>query len=85
MTAKRKRREIQTGGPSLGPFDKIGHIGIAEIDRSNRAHKRGCLRGREPQLGRPDLGHLPGRPQAGQRQRRVSPGHQHELDSGREV
>ena len=43
MTAKRKCREVQTGGPSFSPFDKIGHVGCAEIDGSNTEHQRSCL------------------------------------------
>ena len=43
------------------------------------------MRGREPQLVRPDLGQLPGGPHAAQRQRRVGPREQHQLDRRRQV
>ena len=85
MTAQRDGGQVHPGGPSLGPFHELIQVRFAELDAGHGEQQlRGLVRG-EAQFPGPYLGHLPGRPQPGQRQRRVGPGDDHELRGRRQV
>ena len=78
-SVQQKRRQVDPGGPAFGQVHELSQVGWAELEASDRGDELGRMRGREPQLVRPDLGH-PAGPHAGQRQRRVGPRNQHQLD-----
>ena len=85
MAAQRDGGQVHPGGPSLGPFHELIQVRLAELDSGHGEQQlRGLLRS-EAQLAGPHLGHLPGRPQPGQRQWRIGPGDEHDLHGRRQV
>ena len=81
MAAKRERRQVQPRRQSLGPCHQVGQVWLGELDVGHGMHERGRVSGREAQLVLPDLDHLAGRPQAGQREGRIGPRDEHDLGS----
>ena len=77
--------QLQGGRPSLGPLGQGGDVSGGQ----RQAHRPGeilggFLRG-EPQVGRADLDQLAARPKPRERQRRVGPGSEQEMDLGRQM
>ena len=85
MTAKRHCGQVHSRRPSLGPPDKIGPIGLGELDGRNGTHQPGRLARSEAQIARPDLGHFAQSPQPGQRQRRAASRHKDHQQGRRQV
>ena len=85
MLPQREGGQVNSRRPALGPGHQIGEIGLAELDAGDGRDELGGLAGFEAQFTGPDFGQFAGRPPAGQRQRRVSPGDQHEPDGWRKM
>ena len=85
MAAKRERRQVHPGWPSFGPCYQVSQVWLGELEAGHSMHERGRISGREAQLARPDLDHLAGRPQAGQREGRISPRDEHDLGRRRQM
>ena len=76
----RERRQLERGDPALGAPLQRGDVPRGEIQPHHLVEVGGGLVGREAQVGGADLDELAPRPQAGQRQRRVGAGGDHQVD-----
>ena len=75
----RQGRQLERGDPALGPRLQRVDISCGQIQPHRLVEVRGGLVRREAQVGRTDLHELATRPQAGERQRRVGAGSDHEV------
>ena len=76
----RQRRQLEGRDPALGARLQRGDFARAEIQPHHLVEVGGGLLGREAQIRRTDLGELAARPQAGQRQRRIRTGGDHQVN-----
>ena len=77
--------ELKRGDPPLGAFLQGLDVLRGQVQSRRLVEVRGCLVGREAQVGGPDLHQLAAHPPARQRQIRVGTGAQHDVHVGREV
>ena len=85
MTAQGKRREVQSGWPPFSALEEIGQIGLGKLEAGDILHQRRPLGRLQPQFGHPDLDHLTGRAQPGQRERRTGSRDERELGRWRQM
>ena len=88
VPAQRQPGQLQPRRPPLGPGrqsrrDRIGQSQAGPCCDVPQQRRR--LAGSEPQLGRSQLGQLPAGPQPRQRQRRIAPAGQHQVNPRRPV
>ena len=76
----RQRRQLEGGDPAFGAPLQRGDVPRGEIQPHHLVEVRGGLVRREAQIGGADLDELAPRPQAGQRQRRIGAGGDHQVD-----
>ena len=56
---QRKGCQLQAGDPAFGAGFQCGNVFGREVEAHHPIEKLGSFGGREPQVGRPQLGHLP--------------------------
>ena len=71
--------QLQPRGPSLGPRQQPEHVLLGQQRAEPAAEELHRLAGAEPQVLGPQLGQVPAHPQAAERQRRVGPGDEHQV------
>ena len=76
----RERRQLESGDPAFGAPLQRGDVPRSEIQPHHLVEVGGGLVRREAQIGGADLDELAPRPQAGQRQRRIGAGGDHQVD-----
>ena len=76
----RERRQLERGDPAFGALLQRGDVSRSETQPHHLVEVGGGLVRREAQIGGADLDELAPRPQAGQRQRRIGAGDDHQVD-----
>ena len=71
--------QLQPCGPSFGPRQQPEHVLLGQQRAKPAAEELHRLTGAEPQVFGPQLGQVPAHPQAAERQRRVGPGDEHQV------
>ena len=85
VIAQRQRGQLQPGDPALGARRQRRGRPVGERRGQRGAQECRRLVGGEAQVGRADLGQLPPRAQTGQRERRIGPAGDDQVQSGRGV
>ena len=85
LPRQRKGGQPQAGHPPLGAGGQSRHHRGGQVSTSRLAEQRRRLLLAEPQVGGAQLGQLPASPQPGQRQRRIGPAGQHQVQARRQV
>ena len=78
----RERRQLQRGDPALGAPLQRGDVACRQVQAHHLVEVGRRLVGREAQVGGADLDQLAARAQAGQRQRRIGPAGDHQVQRG---
>ena len=81
--AQRQCRQIQARRPSFGPLDEALHVRRFENQPLVGDQQRVRIVDREPEIRGGDLQQLPPPPEPGQRQRRLDPRGEHQLQARR--
>ena len=81
----RQGGELQRGDPPLGPALQGVHVGRPELESHDLVQVRRRLLGREAQVGGPDLDEVAAGTKPRQRQGRVAPRGQHQVQPSGEV
>ncbi len=77
--------QLQSGHPPLGPGRQRRHRRVRQVSTSRFAQQHRRLSHGEPQVGGAQLRQLPAGPQTRQRQRRIGPAGQHQVQSRRQM
>ena len=85
LAGQRQRGQVDPGRPALGARDEQVDVGVVEAELEAAVEERPGLLGGEAQRVGPQLEQLPVRPQRAERQGRVGPGREHELERRRHV
>ena len=85
LPPQRKGGQLQAGHPAFGAGRQRRHRRGGQVSTSRFTEQRRRLLCGEPQVGGAQLGELPAGPQPRQRQRRVGPAGQHQVQSRRQV
>ena len=85
LPAQRQGGQPQAGHPAFGAGRQRRHRRGGQVSTSRFAEQRRRLSRGEPQVGGAQLGQLPASPQPGQRQRRVGPAGQHQMQAWGQV
>ena len=77
--AQPQGRQLQACGPSLGPRQQPEHVPLRQLRLEPVTEEFPCLAGAEPEIFGPQLGHITAHSEPAERQRRVGPGDEHEV------